>query len=102
MVQQLMIALNKQKMLNEYFKEWTFKPKISKKSQEIRKKNLSMMKINNTLNAFDLNKQGTEHMSINIQSSSNGINVLSSPVASPQVIHEENKLVKSIIFSNYL
>lgn len=50
-------GMRQSKLYDDYFKECTFKPKITRRAQEIEEKKISMFKINQSLDVFDANKQ---------------------------------------------
>lgn len=53
-------GLKKNKLFTEHFKECTFKPQITQKAQEVENKKTSMIKINESLNVFDHDKNMLE------------------------------------------
>lgn len=50
----------KQRLINEHYKECTFKPQVSVKVREADEKKISMSKINQSLEALNINKQDVD------------------------------------------
>ena len=46
----------KQRLYNEHYKEWTFRPQVSQKVREAEEKKISMNKINQSLDAFNVDQ----------------------------------------------